>query len=171
MALEHIGKNPPPEQGQAVQQYDQGYGPDPYALPYDPYMSAPSKSNWNAQTMLVLFKTLDPETDHDIYAQMYNAIIERLIRLPNISKADVRRLNRDFADIEDLSACKGTKRMVASRNRKLYLELCSLAACGENPLVGMTSVGALVTTRQQQEQTIKMPQQQEVARKKIFGLI
>jgi hypothetical protein len=175
--LEDVGK--PPQQHQAQQQSqqlqtygygDMGYG-DPYALPYDPYMSRPSQSNWNVQMMLAVLDTkITPQTDFDSYREMIAVVLDSLARIPNINSISVRRLNRDFADICDLASCQGTKRMVASRMQKVLFEIRSLMACGENQLPGITAVSAIITSRQQQEQTVRMPPQLPEQRKKIFGV-
>lgn len=157
-----------PHQQQAMQQ-DAYY--DPYALPIDPYLQNRAPTNWNAQMLAKLF---DPSiTANEItkgeYSDMYRAALVDLRRIPNISPQDKRHIIRDFADIEELQQCGGTKGKVRSMLRTMLLEIAAHSADGSSPLTGITGVSAIITQRNQMEQQVKVPQQPE--RKKIFGIL
>ena len=172
--FENIGK---PENTQMVVQQQQGimqqdpYYNDPYALPMDPYIQQRPSTNWNMQMLNKLF---DPSiTAQEItkgeYAVLLRSTLADLRRIPNISPADKRRLIRDFADIEALQQCGGTRGTVRSMLREMLYEIAAHSADGSSPLAGITGVSAIITQRSQMEQKVQVPQ--EPPRKKIFGLI
>lgn len=157
-----------PQQQQGMQ--DPYYG-DPYALPMDPYIQQRPSTNWNKQ---MLDKLFDPsisaqEISDGEYAMLYRSALSDLRRIPNIAPTDKRRIIRDFADIEALQQCGGTKSQVRSMLREMLFEIAAHSADGSAPLTGITATSAIITQRSQMEQQVKIPQ--EPQRKKIFGLI
>jgi hypothetical protein len=155
---------------QNQQMQDQYYN-DPYQLPIDPYIQARPSTNWNKQ---MLDKLFDPsitaqEISEGEYSMLLRSILSDLRRIPNIAPKDKRRLIRDFADIEALQQCGGTKSQVRSMLREMLFEIAAHSADGSAPLTGITATSAIITQRSQMEQQVKIPQ--EPQRKKIFGLI
>jgi hypothetical protein len=82
----------------------------------------------------------------------------------------VKSLQRDMADILALGQCQGTKQKVLSRMTQMIFEIRSLVPYGGAPLVGLSGVSAIITTRQQQDQRVTYPQQPAEPRKKVFGI-
>ena len=158
------------QQQQMQQQMGQEQYYDPYALPIDPYIQQRPSNNWNAQMLSKLFDTslTAREIAEGEYSQMLRAIFMDLRRIPSIATSDRRRLVRDFADLEGLMHCDGTKGRVRSRRRKMVYEINILTGDGGAPIVGLTGVSAMITQKSQMEQQVKIPQEPE--RKRIMGI-
>jgi len=166
--LKHLQQEP---QSQSVQQYGQPYYDDPYYLPQDPYLNRPSPNNMNAQVMLALLDSkYTKEVDFNDFLSFVPIIIDNLGRIPNIDRTDVNLLRRDFVDIRELSECDGTEEMCGTMMLQLLFDIRTLVAYGGAELKGLTGISSIITTRQQAEQTVKMPTQAPEQRKKIFGV-
>lgn len=162
-----------PASQQQQDQYSQQQGGyyDPYALPQDPYIQQRPSTNWNKQMLdKLLDDTITPaDISRGEYSTMFRYLLLDIRRIPNLAPIDKRRMIRDYADIEGLIQCDGTRGMVHSRIRMMLLEVTAHSADGSSTLNGITGVSAIITQRNQVEQQVKVPQQTE--RKKIFGLI
>jgi hypothetical protein len=159
MAIDDVGTNLPA----APQQYiDDGYGQGGgYPMGYDPWMGKPT-SNMNERIVMEILATGLP-TDRELmkdFLSMYEAEVERLIRTPNLDMATVREIRRDTEDLVDRAMSQGRKRIIQSKMLKHYKWVASLSACGDKPLQGLTSIGAIITSKQISEQSVKMPQEQ-----------
>jgi len=170
MSAQQQPQHPVHQQDPYSQQQQGGYY-DPYALPIDPYIQQRPTTNWNKQMLdKLLDSTLTPaDIAQGEYSVMYRSLLLDLRRIPNLSPTDKRRIMRDYADIEGLIQCDGTKGMVHSRLRTMMVEVSAHSADGSSPLNGLTGVSAIITQRNQMEQQVRIPQHTE--RKKIFGLI
>ena len=128
---------------------------------YDSQGNPRSSSNFNHMMMETLFKCNLPK-EHDDFEQflpMIECVIGLLPRVPNYDAATYRQLNRKFADVVDEAHSEGLERVTASDMCKLILRLRSLVPRGDFPLIGLTGVSSIITSRQQSETTVKMPQQ------------
>lgn len=165
-----------PQQGQPQQQrggyVDDGYGYDPYPVPNDPYMYRPPQQN---QNMMMLNALLDNQLKDEKQLTNINELIiigiNNVKRIPNIEMTVVKSLQRDWADIIELSECQGTDAMVLSLMVEFLFEIASLGAYGGADLKGISTIGAMVTQKQIADQTVKYPSEPTAARKKIFGVI
>ena len=155
MGLDNVGNSNLPAQQE--QYYDDGGG---YAAPYDPWMGKPT-SNMNERIVMeILYTGLpDDETQFNDFIAMFRAEIERLIRTPNLTMLTIREIRRDTEDILDISYSEGMEDVAKSMMLKHLKYVSSLSACGDHPLNGLTSIGAIITNKQISEQTVKMPQQ------------
>lgn len=149
-----------------------GYDPncDQYALPIDPYLASRPPINWNAQLFAKLFDAslTAKEIEDSEYHTIYRAILVDLRRVPNLAPSDKRQLIRDFADIEELMQCEGTREKVRSMLRTMLFEIQAHSSDGSTALNGLSTVAVLNTQKSQVEQQVKLPQEQQ--RKKIFGV-
>ena len=135
------------------------YGPTGY---YDAYAGKPP-AGWNAQMMQALFscKLPDKNDDFENSLELIRTAIEILPKIPNYDAATYHELNRDFEDIIDRAHSEGRRRVVASKMCKMILKLRSLVPRGDYPLVGISGVSALISSRVQSEQVVKMPKQDD----------
>jgi hypothetical protein len=164
------------QQGQIQQQRggypDDGYGYDPYPVPNDPYMYRPPQQN---QNMMMLNALLDNQLKDEKQLTNINELIiigiNNVKRIPNIEMTVVKSLQRDWADIIELSECQGTDAMVLSLMVEFLFEIASLGAYGGADLKGISTIGAMVTQKQIADQTVKYPSEPAVKRSKIFGII
>ena len=184
MTYDDINTNLPQVQQRPVQQpqtpmgrgggggyYDDGYPYDPYPVPGDPYMYRPPQQNANMQMLNALLdNNLKDEKQLTDIRQLIIIGINNVKRIPNIEMTVVKSLQRDWADIIELSECQGTESMVLSLMIEFLFEIASLGAYGGADLKGISTIGALVTQKQIADQTVKYPQEPQV-RKKIFGVL
>lgn len=149
---------------------DDGYY-DPYPVPGDPYYGRPPQQS---QNMVMLNALLDNNLKDEKQLANINELIiigiNNVKRIPNIEMTVVKSLQRDWADIIELSECQGTDAMVLSLMVEFLFEIASLGAYGGADLKGISTIGALVTQKQIADQTVKYPSEPQ-QRKKIFGVI
>ena len=167
-----MAEQPQTQQQQQSRQQDYDDADDQYALQQDNYTQRIGANNWSLQMMKVVLDTkITNQTDFDNYKEMIVVAVDNLRRIPNIPIKEVNMICRDFDDICDLAQCQGTKRMVASRMQKLVFRICALVSCGESELHGLTGISTIITSRQQSDQQIKMPQQPEQSKGGFFGFM
>jgi len=127
--------------------------------------------NFNEAMMINVLESGIPDNiDFNNYEQLYMAVVNMLGKIPNYNRPIQRALYRKFVDIQCLATCQGTTKRVNTRMKNLMFEIRSYVPIGDLPLVGMTGVSSIVTTRQQVEQTLKATHQPLPERKKIFGV-
>ena len=128
-------------------------------------------TGFTAQMMDKLFHCRLPDTkeEYDDFYSMISTVLAALPRIPNISEKEYTHQVRVWHDINEMSASEGVARIVASDIRQTLFELRLLVARGDVPLPGITGVSAIITTRQHQEQIVKMPQQSPEAAKGFLG--
>lgn len=155
----------------SLQQYSTGGDSgDPYALPQDPYMNQVSRNNMNAQLAMAILETkFEKNTNINDYEQVFWIVLDNLGRIPNADLNSIHRFQRDFIDIRELAECQGTEEMTGSLMRQLLFDMRSYVSYGGSELKGLTGISAIITQRQQSEQTVKMPSPEQPTRKKIFG--
>jgi hypothetical protein len=66
--------------------------------------------------------------------------------------------------------CQGQEQRALTKMKDLLFEINSLGAYGGAPLNGISTIGAMMTTVQKQEQKVSYPSEPQ-QRKKIFGVI
>ena len=147
--------------GQSQQQLQQGQqqGYDPYDGYYDPY--AGSKPHGLNEKMFQMVIKAELPSDVEDYEGFFQALIDAASANPNVTERVIRRWNRRFKDVDDRAHSQGRSKIAAAKARKLLFEIRSYIARGDNPLQGMSGVSAAITTRQQSESTVKVPQQQD----------
>jgi hypothetical protein len=161
MGVEDVGRLP------AVVDDGGGFYPP---IPNDPYARNPV-INMNEKMMLaILDSKIKSKEDFNEYVPMLMVLIDNVARIPNIEMVIVKSLQRDMADIIELAECQGTEQIVLSMMTQMIFEIRSLVAYGGAPLIGLSGVSAIITTRQQQDQKVTYPQQLPEQRKKIFGV-
>jgi hypothetical protein len=130
---------------------------------YDSQGNVRNPSTFTAQMMEKLFHCRLPEKkeDYDEFFSMLPTVIAALPRIPNINAEEFNELIRDWEDIKDMAASEGAERVVQSDIIKMIYKLRLLVARGDFALPGLTGVSAIITTKQQSEQTVKMPQAKE----------
>jgi hypothetical protein len=155
----------------SIQPYSSGGGgEDPYALPQDPYMNQVSRNNMNAQLAMAILETkFDKGTDINDYESIFWIVLDNLGRIPNADLNSIHRFQRDFIDIRELAECQGTEEMTGSLMRQLLFDMRSYVSYGGSELKGLTGISAIITQRQQSEQTVKMPAPEPAQKKKLFG--
>lgn len=158
MGFEDVGR-PLPAQEQSLVQFD-------------PYSRPPVLGMNERVIQVILDSKIKDKNDFEEMKTMLMVLIDNVARIPNIEMQVVRKLQRDMADILALSQCQGTKQKVLSRMTHMIFEIRSLVAYGGAPLVGLSGVSAIITTRQQQQQqAITYPQEPpQPQRKRILGL-
>jgi hypothetical protein len=149
--------------GQVATLQDEAYQLGYQSGYYDHQGNVRTPSAFTAQMMEKLFHCRLPETkeEYDEFFEMLPTIIAALPRITNINAEEFNELIRDWEDIKDLAASEGAERVVQSDIIKMIYKLRLLPARGDFPLPGLTAVSAIITTKQQSEQTVKMPQVQE----------
>ena len=151
--------------------YDDGGYYDPYPVPGDPYMYRPPQQNANMQMLNALLdNNLKDEKQLLNINELIIIGINNVKRIPNIEMTVVKSLQRDWADIIELTECQGTDAMVLSLMIEFIFEIASLGAYGGAELKGISTIGALVTQKQIADQTVKYPSE-PVKRQKLFGII
>ena len=130
---------------------------------YDQQGNLKSPTNFTAQMMDKLFHCKLPKEkkDYDEFYEMLPTVIAALPRIPNISQLEYKRVVRIWHDIREMSASEGAERVVASDLIQLIFELRLLVARGDFPLPGLTGVSAIITTKQENKQEVRMPQVKE----------
>ena len=158
MAAEDVGKSliPGTQQQQPAQQQQQD---DPYYGYYDPTGGQITRGLSEKMFQMVIKCNL-PE-DIEQYEGFFQALIDAASANPNVTVETLRRWNRRFKDVDDRAHSEGMNTYAAAKARQLLFEIRSFIARGDNPLVGITGSSLAVTTRQQSESTLKMPQQPE----------
>jgi len=157
----------PPQQ---APRYDDGYGYEQFPVPHDPYYGRQSM-NPNTQMLNALLDTgLSTGQEFDNVRDMFMILIDNVKRVPNIEMTVIKSLQRDWADIVLLSECQGQEQRVLSKMKDLLFEIASLGAYGGAELRGISTIGAMMTTKQIGEQSVKYPQEPQV-RKKMFGIL
>lgn len=58
----------------------------------------------------------------------------------NLSPEDIAGLNRDFTDIQALSECEGTDKIVLEKEKQLIFKIAAIGAYGGKPLKGISSL-------------------------------
>jgi hypothetical protein len=139
--------------------YDDGYG-GAYDYPGNTFRGM-GPSDQAAQVRKALFELEKPsvETDLEVWIDVFNLILDVLPRIPGISKQDYNNISRRLSDIVERAHSQGRKRVVVSKCEPLLLDVRLLVSVSETPAVGMSGVGAMITTQVKQDQTIRMPQQ------------
>jgi len=166
--------------GKFDQGIDQGTGMVPYQDPgypaagygYDAWAGRPT-SNWNAAMMDTLFKCQLPKENDDFenYLELIRCVIDILPRIPNYNAEMYNEINRDFEDIIDRAHSEGRERVTASKMCKMIIKLRSIVPRGDFPLAGITGVSAIISSRIQSEQTVKMPQPERQSSGGVFGVL
>lgn len=153
-----------PQQGQMVAQDQSGYYDDGFGY-YGNTFRGMQSSDQAAQVRQALFvlESLSPETDFHRWLEMFSVILDAAPRIPGISKEDYRSLSRRFKDIVERAHSQGRKRVLASKCQTILLDMRLLVSVSETPAIGMSGVGAMITTNVKQDQTIRMPQQPATA--------
>jgi hypothetical protein len=82
-------------------------------------------------------------------------------RIPGVDQQIIKELNLRMELIVDRAHSQGRRRSVAAKMQKLLFRMRSYVSQGDIPLAGLTGIGAMISTNQKQEQTIRMPQQQQ----------
>jgi len=160
------GYGQPPQQGpaqnqQVATQQQQGmYLDDGYDY-YGNTFSRMGATDLPAQVRKALFEidTPDSDTDFEHWINMFSLILDAAPRIPGISKEDYRSLSRRFADIVERAHSQGRKKVLASKCQTILIDMRLLVSVCDTPTTGLSGVGAMITTNQKQEQTIRMPQQ------------
>lgn len=150
------------QQPQQYQQpYDDGYG---YSYPGDMWAGRPSNDQ-AAQVRQAIFECKLPEQDEDLknWLKMMRISIDVVARIPGITAADVDRLNRKFKFIINRANSQGCKAITESKMEEFLFLLRSMVAQVEQPIPGMSGVGAMIQTHSTQNQNIRYPLQQQQA--------
>ena len=160
MAMEHVGKDmaivPGSQQQPAQQQAPQD---DPYYGYYDPTGGQYARG-LNEKMFQMVIKAELPK-DVEQYEGFFQALIDAASANPNVTAESLKRWNRRFKDVDDRAHSEGMSTYAAAKARQLLFEIRSFIARGDNPLQGITGVSAAITSRQQMESTLKIPQQPE----------
>jgi hypothetical protein len=128
--------------------------------------------NFTAQMMDKLFSCGLPteHSDFSAYEEMIRCCLNLLPRIPNYNAETYRNLIRDFEDLIDVAHSEGNERVCASDMCKMLINLRALVPRGDFELRGLTGVSAIITTRQDAKQEVRMPQQSEKSGG-IFGFL
>ena len=161
MSYEDVGKAIVPKQQQdpAQQQSQPSQQDDPYYGYYDPTGGQYTRG-LNEKMFQMVIKADLPD-DIEQYEGFFQSLIDAASANPNVTAETLRRWNRRFKDVDDRAHSEGMSTYAAAKARQLLFEIRSFIARGDNPLQGITGVSAAITSRQQSESTLKMPQQQE----------
>jgi len=154
-----------PQQGQQNQQnqqlaQQQGQYPEDYYYPGDTYRGM-QPNDQAAQVRQALFSLEIPsvETDYGQWIPMFITLLDAAPRIPGIDGRDFRRLSRRFKDMVARAHSQGRKRVTAATCQEILFELRLLVSRCDTAAVGMSGVGAMITTNMNQKQDIRMPQQ------------
>lgn len=164
-------RQPQPNQPQQRGGYpDDGYGYDPYPVPGDPYMYRPPQQSQNMMMLNALLDTgLKDGEEFNEVNQMFVILNHAVKRIPNVEMVVVKSIQRKFKDISFMIDCQGQEQRALTKMKDLLFEINSLGAYGGAPLNGISTIGAMMTTVQKQEQKVSYPSE-PVQRKKMFGV-
>jgi hypothetical protein len=148
----------PGQQGQMTQQ--QGMYPEDYYYPGDTYRGM-QPNDQAAQVRQALFNLEIPglETDYGQWIPMFITLLDAAPRIPGIDGRDFRRISRRFKDMVARAHSQGRKRVTAATCQEILFELRLLVSRCDTPAMGMSGVGAMITSNVNQKQDIRMPQQ------------
>ena len=150
------------QQGGQMQAQQQGYCmyPEDYQYYGDTFRGM-QPNDQAAQIRKAIFDCPLPDEDSDFgqWIPMLTSAIDMVARIPGADKQMIRELNLRMEHIVDRAHSQGRKRQVAAKMQKLLFRLRSYVAIVEIPHVGMSGVGAMVTTNQNVKQDIRYPQQ------------
>ena len=156
------------QQGQGAY-FDDGY--DRYPIPNDPYAMRAAPQNPNAVMLNALLDTgLKDGQEFEEVNRMFVILNHAVKRIPNVEMVVVKSIQRKFKDISFMVDCQGQEQRALTKMKDLLFEINSLGAYGGAPLNGISTIGAMMTTVQKQEQKISYPQEPQ-KRQKIFGLV
>jgi hypothetical protein len=151
----------PQNQQLATQNPNQMY-PEDYIYQGDTFRGM-MPSDQAAQVRKAIFDCPLPEEDSDFgeWIPMLATAVDMVSRIPGVDQQIIKELNLRMELIVDRAHSQGRRRPVAAKMQKLLFRMRSYVSQGDIPLAGLTGIGAMISTNQKQEQTIRMPQQQQ----------
>jgi hypothetical protein len=155
----------PAEQQQQVA-YDDPY--QQYQYPGDMWAGRPP-SDQSAQVRQAIFDCEIPKTKAEFqdWIAMMSIAIDAVARIPGVDTYTMESLNRKFRFIISRANSQGSKNITVSNMQEFLFQLRSLVATGDKPTIGLTGVGAMITTHTNQKQEVRYPVQQQAS----FGLL
>lgn len=114
--------------------------------------------------------TFEVADDPNAYYAIIQSLIAAAAANPNTDRMTVASWQRDLHDLDDRAHSEGRKHIMIAKYRKLAFEIMSNISRGDTPHIGLSGVSAMITSRVQQEQSVKMPQAPPTA-SSIFGFL
>ena|SRR5208337_1032641 len=159
MGASEIGMITPQQQNQAVgtaidEAYKSGY--------YEAGGGRKSSTNFDTQMMRMLFEGDLPKTTGQInqYVTLIGYFMNLIPKIPNYDMSMYHELTRDFSDILAESHSEGMENVTLADVCEMIFRLRAIMpAGGQFKMEGLTPVSAIITTRHQSENVVKMPQQ------------
>lgn len=125
-----------------------------------------SGTGFDAKMMTMLFEgqlPTEPEKIGD-YLVLIGYFMNLIPKIPNYDISMYHELTRDFSDILAESHSEGMENVALADVCDMIFRLRAIMpAGGQFRMDGLTPVSAIITTRHQNEQVVKMPQQQQSA--------
>ena len=84
-----------------------------------------------------------------------------ILALLNVSAKDYRKFCRDWEDITALAQGGGNDEIVKTEQESFFFRLQLYRSRGDNPVAAYTTLSSTFTNRQEVDQTVNMPKQQE----------
>lgn len=118
-----------------------------------------------AQIRAALFSMRLPKTSSDFeeWYPVLSLAIDLIARVPGYGTSIYAELNRDMEDLVDRANSQGRRKIVASKMQKFIFRIRSLVPKGDEAVIGVTGVTAMITTNSNVRQEVRMPVQQAPA--------
>jgi len=137
---------------------DPGYG---YQYAGDMWQGR-QPNDQSAQVRQALF-TLDkmPKTEQDWHKwlSLVEVLIDAIPRIPSSDTMTIDKINRKFKFLLNRANSQGCSGIMESKAMELLFMVRSQVSNGSIQTVGMTGVGAMITTHNTQKQEIRYPNQ------------
>jgi len=115
------------------------------------------------QALFTLEKMPKTEADWHKWLSLVEVLIDSIPRIPSSDSMTIDKINRKFKFLLNRANSQGCSGIMESKAMELLFMIRSQVSNGSIPTLGMTGVGAMITTHNTQKQEIRYPNQPQAA--------